>query len=109
MAFFLKCYFFSLLISTIGLSFLGMAGINWLAGPMAIYCLCGYLIFIFLAIFNRHLGKWACDDFGWHLEPYQKGFDGCSANGRCPRCNKRVMLDSQGNWFASYRQDDNNE
>ena len=36
---------------------------------------------------------------GWHLAPTEQGFDGCSANGICPRCDKKVMQDSQGNWF----------
>lgn len=49
--------------------------------------------------FNRWLPKWFCDKMGWHLEPKKQGFDGCSFTGTCPRCNKKVMQDSQGNWF----------
>lgn len=42
---------------------------------------------------------WFCKKFGWHKEPIQKGFDGVSLNGTCPRCQKHVLHDSQGNWF----------
>lgn len=27
------------------------------------------------------------------------GFDGASMGGRCPKCGRRVLQDSQGNWF----------
>lgn len=55
--------------------------------------------FIFLALFNQHLSKWFCDKMGWHLAPHAQGFDGCSFTGKCPRCGKGVLQDSQGNWF----------
>lgn len=60
---------------------------------------------ITLAVCNRWLGAWACRVMGWHLEPRDVGFDGCSATGRCPRCGKLVLQDSQGNWFAATNQD----
>jgi len=41
-----------------------------------------------------------CDIMGWHKAPLRQGFDGASLNGRCPRCGKRVLRDSQGNWFS---------
>jgi len=41
-----------------------------------------------------------CDIMGWHYEPAAKGFDGVSLNGRCPNCKRRVLCDSQGNWFS---------
>jgi hypothetical protein len=53
----------------------------------------------FCAIINKYLPKWFCDKMGWHLEPDLQGFDGCSFNGTCPRCGKKVLQDSQGNWF----------
>ena len=69
---------------------------------LIIYCI--VLIFgiplILLAICNRWLSKWACKIFGWHLAPIKQGFDGCSLNGKCSRCNKKVMQDSNGDWFS---------
>lgn len=56
-------------------------------------------ILILLAFCNRWLPKWFCNHMGWHLRPNAIGFDGCSPNGTCPRCDKKVMQDSQGNWF----------
>ena len=54
-----------------------------------------------LAVFcNRWLPESiGCKMMGWHLAPEKQGFDGCSLNGRCPRCGKSVMQDGQGNWF----------
>ena len=53
-----------------------------------------------LPFFNRWLPRWFCEHLGhWHLAPIVQGFDGCSCNGTCPRCGKKVMQDSQGNWF----------
>lgn len=42
---------------------------------------------------------WFCDFWGWHKAPTQQGFDGASFNGKCPRCGRKVLQDSQGNWF----------
>lgn len=63
--------------------------------PLAILLVIGLI----LCWSNRWLPRWACDKMGWHLAPKTQGFDGCSANGHCPRCDKKVMRDSQGNWF----------
>ena len=53
-----------------------------------------------LAIISKYSkNKWFCTAMGWHFEPDKKASDGCSMYGNCPRCGKRVMLDSQGNWF----------
>ncbi len=52
-----------------------------------------------LPLLNDRLPIWFCNHMGWHLAPRQQGFDGCSFNGICPRCGKRVLQDSQGNWF----------
>ena len=54
---------------------------------------------VLLAVFNRHLPKWFCRYLGWHLQPRQERWDGCSFSGVCPRCGKFVLQDSQGNWF----------
>lgn len=64
-----------------------------------------FVLFI-LALFNRWLPVWACSRMGWHLAPKAQGFDGASLNGRCPRCNSKVLLDSQGNWFSIERKED---
>lgn len=41
------------------------------------------------------------DLFGWHDgSGGDNSFDGCSVGGRCSRCGRRVLKDSQGNWFV---------
>jgi hypothetical protein len=55
--------------------------------------------FIVLGLCNKWLPKWACSKLDWHLAPRIQGFDGCSMSGKCPRCGKDVLMDSQGNWF----------
>jgi len=42
---------------------------------------------------------WCRFPAGWHLNVERSGFDGCSHEGRCLDCGRRVLLDSQGNWF----------
>jgi len=59
----------------------------------------GLSLIISLSLCNTFLPKWACTTFGWHKTPERQGFDGCSFTGICPRCNKKVLQDSQGNWF----------
>ena len=55
---------------------------------------------VILALSNKYLPKWFCDNFGhWHIAPIAQGFYGCSFNGACPRCGKKVLQDSQANWF----------
>lgn len=56
-------------------------------------------VLLLLAVFNKHLPRWFCEHMGWHLHPSLQGFDGCSFTGKCPRCDKSVLQDSQGNWF----------
>ncbi len=45
--------------------------------------------------------KWTCKAMGWHDGDGQsdRGFDGCSVHSVCIKCGKKVMQDSQGNWF----------
>jgi len=57
------------------------------------------LALILLAVFNEHLPVIFCHKLGWHLAPRVQDFNGNSATGVCPRCNKKVLRDSQGNWF----------
>lgn len=54
---------------------------------------------VFCASFNRYLPVWFCDKLGWHMAPTMQTFDGASHGGNCTRCDKKVMQDSQGNWF----------
>ena len=64
------------------------------------FILYGLFVLLLIAVLcNRWLPKQACLYMGWHLAPKEQGFDGCSANGTCPRCGKEVMQDGQGNWF----------
>ena len=58
------------------------------------------LSFSLLIIFNeKYLPKWFCNNFGWHLFPQSTWMDGMNEHGKCPRCGKECMKDSQGNWF----------
>ena len=42
----------------------------------------------------------SCDTFGWHNgSGGTQSFDGCSVHAICGKCGKKVMQDSQGNWF----------
>ena len=43
--------------------------------------------------------KILCKIFGWHNGKGEKSFDGMSIHSTCSRCGKKVMQDSQGNWF----------
>lgn len=45
-----------------------------------------------------------CDWMGWHKPPNDLWFDGASHRGKCSRCQKYVMQDSQGNWFEMSNQ-----
>jgi hypothetical protein len=48
------------------------------------------------------LRKFAHDVLGWHDgRGGPIGFDGMSLTGRCSRCGRRVLMDSQGNWFTA--------
>jgi hypothetical protein len=60
----------------------------------------GMVLQMVTCLCSRWLPRWyACDAMGWHIRPVATGFDGASLNGQCPRCHKKVMQDSQGNWF----------
>ena len=42
----------------------------------------------------------SCDTFDWHNgSGGPHSFDGCSVHATCGKCGKKVMQDSQGNWF----------
>ena len=48
-----------------------------------------------------HVFNWLYHNvMGWHLpdnEPQE--FDGCNVHAHCKFCRKKIMQDSQGNWF----------
>lgn len=54
-------------------------------------------IFSIIGCFSS--SEWFCTVMSWHRAPAKVGFDGISLNGVCPRCGKKVLQDSQGNWF----------
>ena len=54
---------------------------------------------LLLAFNNKRLPVWFCNKLGWHLPPKSRDFNGVNYYGKCPRCNKMVIKDSQGNWF----------
>ena len=58
----------------------------------------GILLIIDKLDFKNKL-KFFCKFPGWHKAPLHQGFDGASFNGKCPRCNKKVLQDSNGDWF----------
>jgi len=60
-----------------------------------------YSIAVILWVMNDFLPlpRWACDRLGWHLMPKELSSDGFNVIGKCPRCGKKIMQDSQGNWF----------
>lgn len=60
------------------------------------------LVFPFLlCLVDRIRGThWSCSVFGWHNgNAGPVTFDGCSLGSHCSKCGKRVLQDSQGNWF----------
>lgn len=57
------------------------------------------LLLLLSTVFNKYLPIWVCKKLGWHLCPNEIGPDGCSFRGICPRCGKKILQDSKGNWF----------
>ena len=39
------------------------------------------------------------DILGWHKPIDEIGFNGCSLTSKCKICGKKILQDSQGNWF----------
>jgi hypothetical protein len=39
------------------------------------------------------------DILGWHSPIKMRGFNGASFTSTCKYCGKKIMQDSQGNWF----------
>ena len=62
-----------------------------------------YVLSLIGAIFYFWKGwnRWFYHDImEWHRPKDVVGFDGCSFTTRCRYCNKRILQDSQGNWFS---------
>lgn len=77
-----------------------------IAGGVVLVILIGMIALSIIDRCTSWLPKWFCDHLDWHKTPVKIGFDGCSLNGRCPRCNRRVLADSNGDYFAAGRQED---
>ena len=78
--------------------------VNIITAILALLALAVMLVFILAAVFNRFLPHrvrlWLCQRLGWHDgEGRIDSFDGCNVHSTCSVCGKKVMLDSQGNWF----------
>ncbi len=66
---------------------------------LSVIVVLGIIFMVWATLSKYSSNQWYCDKMGWHLAPKTKGFDGCSMYGVCPRCNRKVLRDSQGNWF----------
>jgi hypothetical protein len=46
-----------------------------------------------------------CEFLGWHrpAQAVAMGWDGVSFTAVCERCGRRILMDSQGNWFSVER------
>lgn len=72
---------------------------------LAVVFVIGILFTLFLLIggaFYSHKGwnkKFFHDVMGWHEPTKNVTFNGVSYCSRCKYCKKRIMQDSQGNWF----------
>lgn len=58
------------------------------------------LIFSLIYIKTGFGKKFYHNIMGWHQPDNKVGFDGCSATSTCKYCHKRILQDSQGNWFT---------
>lgn len=59
-------------------------------------------ILVVLCVINSFCttkGKFFCKYFGWHKTPKDITLDGINFKGKCPRCGKEVLRDSNGDWF----------
>lgn len=64
------------------------------------------LIILFSLIFlvkllglSKKCRLWSCKHLSWHKPVKEWGFDGCSLTSICRDCGKKILRDSQGNWF----------
>jgi len=58
------------------------------------------ILLIMISVPFRHVlpKKYTCDIMEWH-SVITTGHNGVSYVGVCEKCGKRLMRDSQGNWF----------
>ena len=54
----------------------------------------------------ERIRRWLHDYLGWGYPGDRWGFDGCSMTAKCRMCDKGLLLDSQGNWFHSWNEED---
>ena len=72
---------------------------------LAVVFVIGILFMLFLliggALYSRKgwNKKFFHDVMGWHEPTKNITFNGVSYCSRCKYCKKRIMQDSQGNWF----------
>lgn len=72
---------------------------------LAVVFVIGILFMLFLLIggvFYSRKGwnkKFFHDAMGWHEPTKNVTFNGVSYCSRCKYCKKKIMQDSQGNWF----------
>ena len=46
--------------------------------------------------------KFMCEVLGWHKPADKIVYDGCNRGSICRYCGKRIIQDSQGNWFVPF-------
>ena len=72
---------------------------------LTVFFIIGILFMLFLLIggvFYSRKGwnkKFFHDTMGWHEPTKNITFNGVSYCSRCKYCKKKIMQDSQGNWF----------
>lgn len=60
-------------------------------------------VFVFSALFYQWIGLFKSfyhDKLGWHMPKKEETrIEGYTETSICKHCDKRIMKDSQGNWF----------
>ena len=74
------------------------APINIMIKIVFLLCIVLVVIIIFKKMINPLLPKIFCN-FGFHLSPTHTQTCDCCITGYCPRCNKQMIRDNQGNWY----------
>ena len=60
----------------------------------------GLMFFCLLCFIQRGWNESPMRDFIHNVMDYHVDFDGASMHSKCKICNKRILQDSQGNWFS---------
>jgi hypothetical protein len=50
--------------------------------------------------------QFRCDTLDWHTSCGIGECDGASFISRCAYCNRRILMDSNGDWFATWKRAD---